>query len=108
MKTSLTLSAVLFALTLTPAAFANGAQEQTQEVAATDTAAASTPVTEANTPAPATLSVTRSILERLEVDVRQDLIGSLRESALLVLQFAAPALLEAASVGAAQVDLGAR
>ena len=108
MKTSLTLSAVLFALTLTPAAFANGAQEQTREAAATESAASTTPVTEAAAPESATVSVTRSVLERLELDVRQDLIGSLRESALRVLQFAAPALLEAASISTAQVDLSAR
>ena len=111
MKTSLTLSAVLFALTLTPAAFANGAQEQTQQVVAadapTDNTASGTPVADRK-PAPATLSITRSALERLELDVREELIGSLRESAMQVLQFAAPALLEAAGVATVQVDVTAR
>jgi D-aminopeptidase len=103
MKTSLTLSAVLFALTLTPVAFANGAQEQTQETAAPVTSAMT--VTVANTTA--TSAVTRSALAQIEVDVRQNLVSSLRESGLRVLQVATPAVVRAASIST-QLDLTAR
>lgn len=89
MKTSLTLNAVLFALTLTPAMYATGAQDQTQEAS---TPAIATVIDVARAPA------TRSFLERLEIDVRESLIGSLRDSALRVLQLAAPALREAVSI----------
>ncbi len=109
MKTSLTLSTVLFALSLTPAAFANGAQDQTQESATTSTATSSTSVTVASTEAPEATSVTRSVLQQLEIDVRENVLGSLRSSTLLMeaLQFAAPALVEATGINQ-NLDLTAR
>jgi hypothetical protein len=102
MKTSLTLSTVLFALTLTPAAFANGAQEQTQAVAsAVATATPTTSVTVFTVQQmPQAASVTRTVLEQLDVDVRANLLSSLRASSAVVveaLQIAAPALVEVAS-----------
>ena len=101
MKTSLTLSAVLFALTLTPAMFANGAQDQTPDVNPT-----AEPTVIDVTPGS---SVSHSFLERLETDVREGLIGSLRDSALRILQLAAPALREAVSIDTgAALDVSAR
>lgn len=109
MKTSLTLSTVLFALTLTPAAFANGAQEQTQAVANAASASPSTSVTVFTVQqVPQAASVTHSVLEQLDVDVRANLLSSLRASSALVveaLQIAAPALVEAASK---PLELGSR
>ena len=103
MKTSLTLSAVLFALTLTPVAYANGAQEQTQQAAVT--VSPYTTVSVVNTTAASV--VTRAALEKIETDVRQNLVSSLRDSGLRVLQLAAPALVEAAS-SIKHLDLTAR
>jgi hypothetical protein len=101
MKTSLTLSTVLFALTLTPAAFANGAQEQTQAVAAAASATPSGSVTVFTVQQmPQVASVTRRVLEQLDVDVRANLLNSLRAGSTVVieaLQIAAPALVEVAS-----------
>jgi hypothetical protein len=107
MKTSLTLSTILFALTLSPAAFANGAQEQTQESVVENTATSGTSVTVVR--APEAVSVTQSVLERIEADVRQEVLGSLRASKLLVdaLQFAAPALVEATGINQ-KVELTSR
>ncbi len=101
MKTSLTLSTVLFALTLTPAAFANGAQGQTQAVAAVAAATPSASVTVFTVQqVPQAAAVTRTVLEQLDVDVRANLLSNLRATSTLVveaLQIAAPALVEVAS-----------
>jgi hypothetical protein len=99
MKTSLILSTVLCALTLTPAAFANGAQEQTPAVAVA--AARQTSVTVFTVQQlPDAASVTRSALQQLDVDVRANLVRSLRANSVLVveaLRIAAPAIVEAVS-----------
>lgn len=101
MKTSLTLSTVLFALTLTPAAFANGAQEQTQAAAAVAAATPSASVTVFTVQqVPQVAAVTHAVLEQLDVDVRANLLSNLRATSTLVveaLQIAAPALVEVAS-----------
>ena len=99
MKTSLILSTVFCALTLTPAAFANGAQEQTPAVAAA--AAPRTSVTVFSVQQlPEAASLTRSALQQLDVDVRANLVSSLRANSVLVVEairIAAPALVEAVS-----------
>jgi hypothetical protein len=98
MKTSLTLSTVLFALTLSPAAFANGAQEQTPAAATAIPGTSVTVFTVQQVPQAA--SVTRSVLEQLDVDVRANLLDNLRAGSAVVveaLQIAAPALVKVAS-----------
>lgn len=102
MKTSLTLSTVLFALTLTPAAFASGAQEQTQTVASAVATATPSPSVTVFTVqhVPQAAAVTRTVLDQLDVDVRANLLSNLRATSSLVveaLQIAAPALVEFAS-----------
>ena len=110
MKTSLILSTVLCALTLTPAAFANGAQEQTPSVASPVAAtAASTSVSIFTVQQlPEVASITRAVLEQLDLDVRADLLDGLRASSARViqaLQVVAPAVAE--STGKS-LDLSAR
>lgn len=103
MKTNLTLSAVLFSLTLAPAAFANGAQEQKPAASTPVPAAATATETEATGEV---TSITRAVLQGLDLELRAELMNSLRESALGLLQVAAPALVET-TVEAAR-DLTAR
>lgn len=110
MKTSLTLSTVLFALTLSPAAFANGAQEHSPALALA--AASSIPSTSVTVftvqQVPQAASVAHVVLEQIDVDVRTSLLNSLRASSSLVveaLQVAAPALIEVATK---PLELGSR
>jgi hypothetical protein len=111
MKTSLILSTVFCALTLAPAAFATGAQEQTSAVTSPAAAsiAANTSVTVFTVQQlPQAISVTRSVLQQLDLDVRADLLQRLRASSTFVIEaieMVAPAVAESASKA---LDLSAR
>ncbi len=98
MKTRLTLSTVVVAMLLTPAAFANGAQEQKPETAVANTASATVTVFHVAAHSEAA-TVTRSVLARMQQEVREQVLGNLRASGILadVLQIATPALVEAAA-----------
>ncbi|MDY6982249.1 MAG: hypothetical protein SV422_04105 [Pseudomonadota bacterium] len=94
MKKTLTLSAVLLSLSLAPAAFANGAQEQSPAQRAANPQGTVT-VMHVETTAPSLATITRNALQGLDNDVRATLLTSLRESSLRMLQLAAPLLGEA-------------
>ena len=94
MKTTRILSAALFALTLAPAAFANdGAQERTEAVAPAAAVDTSIAIEATNEVA----SITRAVLQRLDVELRAELLESLRESALGLLKTATPVLSDTAT-----------
>ena len=111
MKTSLILSTLFCAMTLTPAAFANGAQEQTPAVSRPDAASANprTSVTVFTVhQLPETASVTRSVLEQLDLDVRADLLSRLRASSALVIEAVQSAVPTVAEAAARSLELSAR
>ena len=91
MKTTLTLSAVVLSLTLAPAAFATGAQEQSP-VQRAGAAHGTVTVMHVVTTAPDLATITRSALQGLDLELRATLLNSLRESSLRVLQLVAPAV----------------
>lgn len=94
MKKTLTLSAVLLSLALAPAAFANGAQEQSVTQRSSSPQGSVT-VMDVETTAPSLATITRTALQGFDNDVRATLLAGLRESSLRMLQFAAPVLEEA-------------
>lgn len=108
MKTRLTLSAVLLSLTLAPAAFANGAQDQAPARPASGTHGTVT-VLDVVTTAPDLAAVTRSALKGLDAELRATLLGSLRESTeRMLLQFAAPLIEERAATLTGSLAISAR
>lgn len=107
MKSSLTLSSVLFALSLSSTAFANGAPTQTPQ-SLESTVAVPAARTASVTEVADTNTVTRSVMERLQFEVRQSVLGSLRDSGLQVLKLAAPVLAESIGSSVVQVDLTQR
>jgi hypothetical protein len=101
MKTKLTLSALLITTLLAPSAFANPAAVEKQ--AGAEASTVGTPAVVAT--AQATPDVNRSVLQRLDLDVRQEVIASLRNGLAEVLQLAAPVLVE---IGIQQLDVTER
>ena len=104
MKSSLNLSAVLLALSLAPATFANGTQESSLATATNPTRSSAVRIADVAVEA---TSITRSVLARLDADLRTNLLNSLRESGLTVLQAVAPALVDTTSA-TGQVDRTSR
>ncbi len=100
---SLTLSTLMFALTLSTAALANGAQEQTPASVTTPTAAISV-FTVAQVPN--TVSITRAVLAQLEREVREQVLSSLRARSPVAIEAVQAAILTAET--AKVLDLSAR
>ena len=97
MKSSLNLSAVLLALSLAPATFANGTQEPSHPSLAAAISPTPSSTARAAEVAVEATSITRSVLARLDADLRTNLMNSLRASGLTVLQAVAPALVDTTS-----------
>jgi hypothetical protein len=102
MKTRLTLSALLISTMLAPAAFANPAALAKADAEANTAPSPAAVVTSTSKEAN---DVNRTVMQRLDLDVRQEVLGSLRSGLAEVLQLAAPILVE---VGIQQLDLSDR
>lgn len=103
MKNKLTLSAIVFAASLAPAVYASDAE---QAVDGTHKPAAASGTVLDFSPIQAASAISRKVLDAIDIELRAELLDSIRESTLSLLQAVTPQ--PVASAATIRRELGSR